>query len=254
MSHIAIATRMGFREQSRRPLLLVLLVGLPFFFITRAIASTERIPRALDLPGNGGQILTDMRDIHGANMAVITVGFLAALMGVFVMQAARQADRRLVIAGFRPHEALVPRLLVLASAVTVALVVSLAVTALSFTPRNWAAFAAGTLLIGVIYGLIGTLIGALVGKVGATYSMLFAVMLDVGVVQNPMFGPGEPPDWGVALPGYAPVRVVVDGAFSGSFHAWSELLLGLAWVLGLTAAVIAVLGRIVGRARTPAAR
>ena len=37
-ARITTATRLGFREQARRPLLLVLVVVLPFFFITRAIA------------------------------------------------------------------------------------------------------------------------------------------------------------------------------------------------------------------------
>jgi ABC-2 type transport system permease protein len=98
---IAIATRLGFREQARRPLLLVLLVVLPFFFITPASANTEAIPRQIGLPG-GGTVLTTMREIHGATMAAITVAFLAGLCGAFVMRSARQADRRLVVAGYRP--------------------------------------------------------------------------------------------------------------------------------------------------------
>ena len=35
-ARVVTATRLGFREQARRPLLLVLLVVLPFFFITHA--------------------------------------------------------------------------------------------------------------------------------------------------------------------------------------------------------------------------
>ena len=54
-----VATRLMLREQARRPLLLVLLVGLPFFFITRAIAHTEATPRRIGLPG-GTEFLTDM--------------------------------------------------------------------------------------------------------------------------------------------------------------------------------------------------
>jgi hypothetical protein len=72
MSRVVVATRLGYREQARRPLLLVLLVGLPFFFITRAIAQTEQLPRSIGIPG-GGEVLTNMRDIHGADMAAITV-------------------------------------------------------------------------------------------------------------------------------------------------------------------------------------
>ncbi|MEO8687754.1 MAG: ABC transporter permease [Solirubrobacteraceae bacterium] len=245
MSRVAVATRLGFREQARRPLLLVLLVGLPFFFITRAIALTEQLPRTVGLPG-GGEILTNMRDIHGADMAAITVGFLAGLVGVFVMQSARQADRRLVVAGFRPREALAPRLLVLAAATVLVVVVSVAVTALSFTPRLWAPFIAGILLVGLIYGMLGALAGAVVGQLGATYLMLFGAMLDLGVVQNPMFGSGAPAGWGAALPGYGPGRVIIDAGFSDEFHAWGALALGLVWTLVLALAVLFVLGRLVG--------
>jgi hypothetical protein len=248
VSRVKVATRLGFREQARRPLLLVLLVGLPFFFITRAIAQTEELPRAIGLAG-GGAVLTNMRDIHGADMAAITVAFLAGLVGVFVMQSARQADRRLVLAGFRPAEALAPRVLVLAAATALALAVSLAVTALSFTPRQWPPFIAGNLLVGLIYAMLGALAGVAVGRLGATYLILFGAMLDLGIVQNPMFGSGTPPGWGVALPGFGPGRVIVDAAFSGHFHAWGALALGLGWTLVLAAAVLTVLSRLVGVTR-----
>jgi ABC-2 type transport system permease protein len=162
MNAISVATRLGFREQARRPLLLVLLMGLPFFFITRAIAQTEKLPRTIRLPG-GEAVLTNMRDIHGADMAAITVAFLAGLVGVFVMQSARQADRRLVAAGFRPSEALAPRLLVLAAATGLVLSVSLVVTAFSFSPRQWPAFILGNLLAGLIYAQLGALAGAVNG-------------------------------------------------------------------------------------------
>jgi hypothetical protein len=244
VNRLAVATRLGFREQARRPLLLVLLVGLPFFFITRAIALTEELPRTIGLPG-GGQVLTTMRDIHGADMAAITVAFLAGLVGVFVMQSARQADRRLVVAGFRPREALAPRLLVLGAATGLVITVSLAVTAFSFTPELWAAFIAGNLLVALIYALLGALAGAAVGKLGATYLLLFGAMLDLGIVQNPMFGSGEPPTWGVLLPGYGPGRVIIDAAFSDQFHAWGALAIAIAWALALAVAVLLLLGRLV---------
>jgi hypothetical protein len=244
MSRVAVATRLGFREQARRPLLLVLLVGLPFFFITRAIAQTEPLPRVIALPG-GGAVLTNMRDIHGADMAAITIAFLAGLVGVFVMQSARQADRRLVVAGFRPVQALAPRLLVLAAATAVVVVVSLLVTGLSFTPRQWPPFIAGNVLVGLIYAMLGALVGVAVGRVGATYLILFGAMLDIGIVQNPMFGSGSPPAWGIVLPGYGPGRVIVDAAFSGHFAAWGELALAVGWTLILVVAVVVLLGRLV---------
>ena len=244
---VLTATRLGFREQARRPLLPVLLVVVPFFFITRAIARTEATPRLIGLPG-GGSVLTTMKEVHGASMATITVAFLAALCGAFIMRSALDADRRLIVAGFRPHEAVLPRFAVLAAATALVLAVSLAVTALSFTPSSWPAFIAGNLLVGLAYACIGALAGALLGELGATYVVLFLAMLGIGILQNPMFGDGTPGGLAYAFPDYGAGRVVIDGAFSHGFHAWAELGLALTWTLVLGLAVAWVLRRRLGRA------
>jgi hypothetical protein len=241
-ARVATATRLGFREQARRPLLLVLLVVLPFFFITRAIARTQPTPRLIGLPG-GGEVLTTMKDVHGASMVTITVAFLAALCGAFIMRSAQSADRRLVVAGFRPIEAVLPRLAVLASATFVVLGVSLAVTALSFTPASWPVFIAGNLLVGLTYACIGALAGAALGQLGATYLVLFLAMLGIGILQDPMFGDGTPGGLAYAFPDYGAGRVIIDGAFSAGFHAWSELALALGWLAVLGLAVTWVLRR-----------
>ena len=246
-ARIAMATRLGFREQARRPLLIALLVVVPFFFITKAIASTQAIPRRVGLPG-GGEVQTTMRDIHGALMAAIAVAFLAGLCGAFIVRSAQQADRRLVVAGFRPFETVIPRLAVLTAATVVVLVVSLAVTAISFTPRSWIVFALGTLLIGLTYACIGVLAGSLVGQLGATYLVLFLGMLGLGILQNPMFGTGTPKGAARFFPDYGAARVVVDGGTSSRFHAWGELALALGWLALLIGAVALVLRRLLRQA------
>jgi hypothetical protein len=248
-ARVAIATRLGFREQARRPILLVLLVVLPFFFITRAIARTEALPRSIGLPG-GGEVLTTMKAIHGASMVTITVAFLAGLCGAFIMRSAQSADRRLVVAGFRRIEAVVPRLAVLAAATSVVLVVSLAVTALSFTPKSWPAFIAGNLLVGLTYACIGALAGARLGQLAATYAVLFLAMLGTGILQNPMFGDGTPGGLAEAFPDYGANRIVIDGAFSTTFHAWSDLALALAWLALLALIVLRALMRELGDGAT----
>jgi hypothetical protein len=247
-ARVLTATRLGFREQARRPLLLVLLVALPFFFITRAIARTEPTPRLIGLPG-GSDILTTMKDAHGASMVTITVTFLAALCGAFIMRSAQSADRRLVVAGYRPLEAVLPRLLVLGTATAVVSTVSLAVTALSFTPASWPVFIAGNLLVGLTYACIGALAGAAFGPLGATYLVLFLAMLGTGILQNPMFGDGTPGGLAYVLPDYGANRLVIDGAFSPTFHASVELWLALASLALLGLAVAWTLRRLLKGAR-----
>jgi len=239
---ILIATRLDFREQARRPLLAVLLVVVPVLFIARAVAATKAIPREIGLPG-GGEVLTTMRSIHGASMAAISVAFLAGLCGAFVVGSARQADRRLVIAGYRPIEAVVPRLAVLSAATIVVVGTSLGVTAASFTPRSWPVFVVGTLLVGLTYACIGVIADSVLDQLGATYLVLFLAMLGTGLLQNPMFGTGTPGGGARLFPDYGAMRVVIDGGFSSSFAAWGELALASGWLIALAIAAALVLRR-----------
>lgn len=244
ISRTRVATTMAFRDQLRRPLVLILIVLIPTYVITKSIAQTLATPRQIGLP-DGVSVTTTMKELHGAGMGGMVVAFVAALLGVFVMQSALEGDRRLVVAGFRPGETVLARLLVLSAGTTLVVAVSAIVTALNFTAASWAPLIASLLLLGLIYAAIGALAGALLDKLAATYLMLFLVMTDIGVVQSPMFHvtPGR---FAVLLPGYGPSRVMYDAAFSGTFHATAELVLSLTWtgVLGLVVAV--VLRRAVG--------
>jgi hypothetical protein len=74
-------------------------------------------------------------------------------------------------------------------------------------------------------------------------------MADLGVVQTPMFH-AAPSRLAVLLPGYAPTRLMLDGAYSQTFRATSELLLAITWAAVLAAAVYLVLRRVLGTAST----
>lgn len=238
------ATSMAFRDQRRRPLVLILLILLPAYVITKSVAGTLGTPRRIGLP-DGVWVTTTMKDLHGAGMGGVVIAFAAALLGVFVMQSALQGDRRLVVAGYRPGETVLARLLVLTAATAIVVSVSALVTALNFTPASWAPLIAALVLLGLIYAALGALAGAVLDKLAATYLMLFLVMTDLGVVQSPMFS--ETPGGGaMLLPGYGPSRAMYDGAFSHSFHATAELLLSLGWLAALGVAVYLVLRRAVG--------
>lgn len=240
-----LATIMAFRDQRRRPLVVILLVVVPVYVVSRSIAITQATPRRIALPGDA-VVTTTMKQLHGAVMAGTAIAFVTALVGVFVMQSAQQGDRRLVLAGYRPGEAVVARLAVLVFASALVVLVSIGATAAYFTPASWARLVVALVLIGLIYGAIGALAGAVLAKLGATYLILFLVMTDLGIVQNPMFGDGSPAAWGALLPSYGPSRVMVDAAFSPGFHTAGDLALALGWLVALTLLVFLVLRRAVG--------
>lgn len=237
------ATAMAFRDQRRRPLVLILLLIVPALVIGLSVSETPATPRLIELPG-GTWIATTMRALHGPEMAKFSVAFVAALVGVFVMQSALQGDRRLVVAGFRAGHTVIARLAVLLAATGVAVAVAAGVMALFSTPDSWLTVIVALALIGVIYALIGALAGALLDKLGATYLILFILIVDLSVVQTPMFH-ATPGQFAFLFPGYGPTRVMMDGAFAHSFSAWGELLIALGWIAILALGVWTVLRRAV---------
>lgn len=244
LARTRVATTMAFRDQRRRPLVLILVAVIPAYLITRSIAQTLATPRRIGLP-DGVFVTTTMRELHGAGMGGVAVAFVAALLGVFVMHSALDGDRRLVVAGFRPGETVLARLMVLLSGTVLVVAVAAVVTALNFDADSWVPLIVSLMLLGLIYAAIGALAGALLDKLAATYLMLFLVMTDIGVVQTPMFHV-KPGSLAVLLPGYGPSRVMYDGAFSSTFHAGDELALSLGWAAASAIGVALVLRRAVG--------
>jgi hypothetical protein len=241
--------RYAFREYRRNPVLWVLLVGLPVAFISVSIAVTpeDLTPVELAEGGYSATRLLPMSEVHGAIMVPITVAFLAGLAGLFVVSGSAQADRRLVLAGFRPGEVLTARLGVVVFAAVLTTTVALAVTATGFTPRDWPFFAFGNLLVALMYGMIGVLLGPIVGRLGGLYLMLLLPSIDAGLAQNPMYG--TPPAWGRFMPSHGAVQVLLDGAFTSAFDQAGALLLGLGWLAALTAVAAVVFRRLAAPAR-----
>jgi hypothetical protein len=233
--------RYGFRDYRRNPVLWVLLVVLPVALISVSIAVTPDNPAPVELVESSQRAVRVllMSELHGAIMAAITVAFLAGLAGLFVVSGSAEGDRRLVLAGFRSGEVLTARLGVIIFAAVLTTAVSLAVTAVDFSPRNWGLFILGTVLVALTYGMIGVLLGPLFGRLGALYLMLALPFIDAGLAQNPMFDVA-PPTWARFMPAHGAVRVLLDGAFTTTFDEAGALLLALGWLAVITAAAAVV--------------
>ena len=241
--NVAAGFRYGLIEYRRNVAMWAMLVVLPVIFITLSFYVTPDTLAPIEVVEDGTAtiVLVSMSDIHGALMVPITVGFLAGLAGLFVVQGSLQADARLVLAGFRPREVFQSRMGVIAAAAMLVSAVSLAVAAIDFWPRSWFWFAVSNALVALTYGLLGVLVGVLFGRLGGLYVMFLVPFIDVGLAQNVMFS-AAPPEWGVLLPARGAVHVFKDGAFTSNMDVLTDLALALVWLAGL-AAVTAVLFR-----------
>jgi hypothetical protein len=225
---------MGLREYARTPVLLALLTVMPVYFVGvfTVLLPASDIP--VTVPGEGRQVLP-VADVYGVLLVPLIAGLIGGIAGLFLMQAAREADARLVLAGYRARQVVLARFGLLAVASALATAVSLGVLAPSFVPERPLAVAAAGVLAGLTYGLVGMLVGLLAGKLAGVYAMLFVPMLDVFFLQNPTASDSA----AVAsfLPGDAVVELALDAGFSAdvALHPLGRGLALLAVVVALAA-------------------
>jgi hypothetical protein len=231
------ATTLGIKQYLRNALFVVLLVLLPPAFITLSFLVTPEVPFAVTVPGSG-QTVTErlnMATLHGAIMVPITVGLLSGLLGLFVMLSSREADRRLVVAGYPTALLLAVRLALVAGMSVLITLISVGVTLLDFRPEQPGLFVLVNLIAALHYGFIGAIIGTFFSALGGTYLAFFIPMIDLGVVNDPMFTGGDASGWARLLPGYTPMEVLLDASFTGGFDSAGKVAVALVYLGALAA-------------------
>jgi hypothetical protein len=235
---LGAASQMAWRDARRNPAQWALFAVVPVVFILGAEAVTPNKPLRLTLQENGHRIGAPfpMPDVHAATMAPLATASLAALIGLFVLFDSRDRDRRVALAGLKPNALLGARLGVLGLTAAAATAVSLATTALVFDATRWPTYIAANIMIAITYALVGALLARVFGRVGGVFIAFLLPFLDLGIVQSPMIHP-TPTTLSGWLPGYGGSRILLDGAFTSGFDEMLPLLIGLGWLVLLSAAV-----------------
>lgn len=235
------ATVVGGRDVLRDPVLVGLLVVLPAYFVGvwGWIVPDEEI--ALEVAaGNGTEdVIATFPELIGAVIAPVTGALVAGIAALFLVQRSRAVDSRLLAVGYRRLEVLAARFGVLAAVAAVVVAVSTAALAIHLVPENPVWYVLALALAAGTYGAIGAAIGTVLGRTAGVYLLLFAPMLDVVILQNPL---ADPPGWAGWLPGHHATELAASAAFAtdvASSHAgWA---LGYLAAVALVAAVAAIL-------------
>ncbi|WP_435119905.1 ABC transporter permease [Halolamina sp. C58] len=230
MNRTTTAFTIGIKEQARNYVLVALLVVLPVSFITLAFAVTQDVemPVRTLVDGETVTVMRGMPEVHGVIMTPITSALIAGLAGLFLMREAKDTDGRLAVAGYRARQVITARFGVLAAITLIVTGVSVGVMLVDFQPEHLWWFVAAMLVVSVTYGLIGMLVGAVFDRLAGMWLMLILPMLDIGLFQDPLFIQSEPEWWMKLLPGYWPVRVMVDTGLTTDV----DTALSLVWATG----------------------
>jgi len=210
---IGTAFASGLREYARTPVLLALLVFLPAYFVGVLVLLLPESSVPVEMAGRG-VVAVPSSELYGVLLVPLTSALVGGIAGLFLMSAARSADARLVIAGFRPVQLLAARVGLLTVAGAVAAGVALGVLSVEVVPERVGWFLVASVLAGLTYGLVGTLAGLVLSRLAGVYLLLFAPMVDVFFFQNPMVAD---PHWLAAyLPGRFATEAAVDAGLSAS--------------------------------------
>lgn len=220
------------REYLREPALIGLIFVLPALFIsvTFRVSPDTKLPVRTLYNGLMMAKFHPMMNVHGVVLTPVTGAFIVGMSGLFIVQTSREQDARLIHAGYKLTELITVRLGFLTIISVLITIDTIAVMWYDFTPEQLSIFILATVLVTLMYGLIGIAVGTVLNRLSGMYLMLFGPMLDLGVFQNPMFFQGRPAWWMKLLPGYYPMRILFDAAYTSTFDTVGSLIYTLLYL------------------------
>ncbi len=200
---------MYLREYYRNTLNLVLLAVIPVLLI---LSFGDALSRAGELLG-----VVTTPDMGKAMGALWAAAFLSGIMGFFMMAGAREADRRLVRAGYGTSQVVMIRLTTVALLGAVATTVSYLVLIAQLSPESYGLTFAALYLAAITYGAVGILIGSLIpGELEGSFAMLFFFIMDA-FVGSPLFGSAS--NAFAFLPTFYPTKILAAMVVGGPHDA-----------------------------------
>jgi ABC-2 type transport system permease protein len=236
---IAIAARLLFKDLLRRRLTLLLLFLVPALFDAIVLATTDKAhtmeitigslvePGAIiHRPGAEGldldfQLLDDgARQVTERGVTLVFLGmaavcFLACFLAFNLVQNRTLADRRLVLAGYRPREVLASKLLLLVALAAIVAAYETACIRPYVAPVHLGRVALGFFLGGLEYGCAGLFIGSVVRhELEGVFCIVLLANVDAGWLQNPIYYAQSTNRRVIeAMPAWAPTQLAIAGAF-----------------------------------------
>jgi ABC-2 type transport system permease protein len=208
----------------RTPINVVLLVALPLVVVEGYGIAMEAFPQ---LPFIEAGSLAEMGRVNGA---IYSVAFFAAVLGLFQVISARQADERLRICGYTRSELFATRLLTVVLGSLVITGAALSVLWWNLPPEAPVVAFGALAMAALIYGLIGMLVGAVLPRaLEGSLVIVFLVDFD-DFLSSGMLGLDSPV---LSLfPLHFPHKLFRDAVFEGSI-VLGEAAAGVAYLLAV---------------------
>lgn len=226
--------------RSRIALLLLFVIPTVFYAIIILTTKSDTVV-GIELASIRSDELIEVKERHKSLIFIglTAVALLTSFLALSLIQRQSQANRRLVLCGYRPSELIVSKLAVLVCMIVLIASYVAAMIPPFFQPERFALVMAGFMLIGYVYACYGLLVGSIFRR--ELEGILFIILLanlDAGWLQNPIYYANAQNRAIIrVLPAYFPSQVSMVSAFTdgpvGS-EIVSALLYGTALLLAAT--------------------
>lgn len=234
MNRLVIGIRANVRTFLRTPQNVILALLLPVVVIEgwgQAMAGLPTMPTIEAIPIDLGRLLG----------AIFGVAIIAGLMGLVQMISSREADRRLVQAGYPPRTLLLTRLATLAGVTVVVAAVNYGVLRLTIEPESPVLAFLFLALAGLVYAFLGALVGALLPRLfEGSLVVVFLAMMDAFLSGDSPLA-ADVPGFVEYFPLYHPKELLHGVLFDGTF-AMGDLIFVTGYVVVLLVLVTTVFG------------
>jgi len=218
--YVATSFGMVLRELSRKRLVIVLALVLPPIFFAAVVATAGNRIIPIELAGADGAVVSvEERRQSLVFIGVAAAALIAAFFASNLIQQQVEANRRLVLCGYRSSELIVARLLVLlcviAGTATYTWLIAGVFARELFAPGVLLGMAGGAF----VYGCYGLLAGALFRRdLESIFAILVLINIDAGWLQNPIYYATAGSKWLIeALPAHHASQVAYLSAFTSHF-------------------------------------
>ncbi|GEM_PF-2399524 len=240
LKRIATAVSMTAREFLRRRGMLAFMVATPVLSFALVYAALPDTAANIDAIENGVkvQVGTDQVALFGGVSALIYAALLAGITGFYVMSSAIKTDRRLILAGYHAFELVAARCVVLLALDLGITALLVAIMLFFFTPKQFGAYVLAMYQGAMVYGFYGALIATVVkSELGGLIAIVFFANIDLGSLELPGYSNVFGEWWTQFLPGYFPVQLAIDAAFTSR----PDLLVPSLWTGPHSLAVVALM-------------
>lgn len=236
MGGVRTVLETGAREYARTPVLLALLALLPAYAVGLFGHIVPSDPTTVEVADT--TVATTLRAVVATTMAPMSAALVTGVAGLFTMQSSQAADGRLVAAGYPARALVTGRLALLVGVALVATAAATGVLELVSPPAMPGAFLVAALLVALVYGAVGALVGLALGRLAGVYVLLFAPLVDLFLLQNPLAA--ETPALAVVLPSHHPMRAAMGAGIAGAAPAdtLGAALGALCLVAGVTVTIL----------------